>query len=488
MSQVLSKQEIFDRIAALPLPEQEAALDLALEIYEPGASPKGLGAARPQNDDELKTFLSDTFGVRLPDTKVCPNHGTPFRAFADAYFARSPVAVWKASRGFGGKSYMLALLGLTEAVTLGADVNVLGGSGEQSENVHRYMNKWWNEPNAPRHMLASDPAQRVTRLAKGNEVRALMASSKSVRGPHPQRLRLDEADEVEVKILDAAMGQPMGGRGIAKQTVMSSTHQYPDGTMTEILKRAAERGWPVYEWCYHESSAADGWLSAEEIESKRGDVTDVMWRAEYDLQEPSPEDRAILTDKVEACFQKRLGEFRGYLGEYVEVEAPVRGATYATGVDWAKKRHFTIIDTLRTDVRPMRRVAWLRTGRLAWPMMIAKLDERVERYSGPACHDATGIGDVVDDYQNANAEPVILTGQARSDVFTQYIAAIEHDAIESPDIQYAKGEHKFVTNDDLSGSGHPPDSLVAGALAYRASTRKIIPEDEDAYSSGWREY
>jgi hypothetical protein len=52
-----------------------------------------------------------------------------------------------------------------------------------------------------------------------------MASQKSIRGPHPQRLRIDEADDVALGLLDAAMGQPMSKPGIAKQTVFSGTHQ-----------------------------------------------------------------------------------------------------------------------------------------------------------------------------------------------------------------------------------------------------------------------
>lgn len=397
----------------------------------------------------------------MPDTQVCSNHSTPFRAFADAYFARFGVTVWKASRGLGGKSYLLALLGHCEAETLNAEVTILGGSGEQALRVLEYLQKLSGD---------QENTKRRTDYSGGGRVSALMASSKSARGPHPQRMRLDEVDEMELAILDAAMGQPMSGQGVAKQTVMSSTHHYPNRTFTEMVRRAKEKGWPMYEWCYKETSAEpDGWLSLEEIESKRGEVTDAMWQAEYDLQEPSPEGRAILSEAVDDCFKKSLGEFEGALGRDVIIEEPKAGATYSTGADWAKKKDFTVIDTFRTDCRPMRRVAWVRLGRMAWPMMIAKFDERVKKYPGRACHDATGLGDVVGDYQAVNAEGVILSGQTRADVFTKYIAALEGRSIESPVIRYCEGEHRYCTNDDLTGSGHPPDSFVAGALAYRAS-------------------
>jgi hypothetical protein len=426
--------------------------------------------ATPRTDQELKNLLRDRYQVVIPDVQVCPNHCTPFRAFADAFFARYGVTVWKASRGLGGKSYLLALLGHIEADLLTADVTILGGSGEQALRVIEYLQKLSDD---------EENTARRTKYASGGRVTALMASSKSARGPHPQRMRLDEVDEMELLILDAAMGQPMGTPKIAKQTVMSSTHHYPDATFTEVVKRAGEKGWPIYEWCYKESSAQpDGWLTQEEIESKRGEVTDSMWKAEYDLQEPSPEDRAILPEKVDACFKESLGRFEGELNRVVEIEPPIKGARYATGCDWAKKKHFTVIDTFRTDIRPMKRVAWQRTGRLPWPMMIAKFDAQVRKYPGAACHDATGIGDAPEDYKTVEAEPVILVGQTRADVFTQYIAAIEHEAIESPKIRYCEAEHRYCTNDDLKGSGHPPDSFVAGALAYRAASIKEI-EDLD---------
>jgi hypothetical protein len=421
---------------------------------------------QPQNDQQLKQYLRSSYNIVIPDIQVCPNHCTPFRAFSDAYFARYGVTVWEASRGFGGKSYLLALLSHTEADTLGAEVSLLGGSGEQSARVLEYLQKWSS---------AEDNVQRRTRYKSGGLVTALMASSKSARGPHPQRMRLDEVDEMDLAILDAAMGQPMGTPIIAKQTVMSSTHHYADATFTEVKRRAEEKGWPIQEWCYKETSVQpDGWLSLEEIESKRGEVTASMWQAEYDLQEPSPEGRAILPEAVDACFRKELGEYAGEMGREIIIEEPVEGGTYATGADWAKKKDHTVIDTLRTDVRPLRRVAWARYQRMSWPMMIAKFDQRVAKYPGGACHDATGLGDVVNDYQEADARGVILTGQRRADVFTKYIAAMEDRAIVSAAIRYCEGEHRYCTNEDLTGSGHPPDSFVAGAMAYKASQSRDL--------------
>jgi hypothetical protein len=349
-------------------------------------------------------------------------------------------------------------------------VRVLGGSGEQSENVHRYCREFWQYRSAPRQLLASDPIKRATRLVWGNSIEALMASQRSVRGPHPQRLRLDEIDTMDMAIFDAAMGQPMqGDSGIPAQTVASSTHQYADGTMTKVLGRAAEMNWPVYEWCYKESSEPHGWLLNSEIERKRGEVTAVMWNVEYDLQEPSPESRAISTEHVRRMFDKGLGNWEGRPGEYLELEPPQENARYSTGADWARKVDWTVITTIRTDCRPMRIVAFERCQRLPWPVMVRKLDDRMRRYRGRGMHDGTGLGDVVEGYLTTGVTPFIMVGRARSDLLSEYISAIERDEILSPHIRFMEAEHRLASVDDVYGSGHLPDSIAAGALAYRAS-------------------
>src|SRR3982750_4551276 len=90
----------------------------------------------PQDDDELWWTVFGLWGYRIPRVAVCPGHVAPFTAFCDAYFARSTTAIWKASRGLGGKSRTLGILGLTEAALLGCEVSILGGSSAQSLNVH----------------------------------------------------------------------------------------------------------------------------------------------------------------------------------------------------------------------------------------------------------------------------------------------------------------------------------------------------------------
>jgi hypothetical protein len=434
-------------------------------------------------DEELFAFVEHTWGIHIPDVQVCENHSTPARAFAEAYFARAPMSVWMASRGFGGKSHLLALLTLTEAVTLPANANILGGSGIQSQRVLEHMAAFWMYKDAPRSLLASEPAKKETRLKNGAKIEALMASQRSVRGPHPQRLRLDEIDELDLALFDASMGQTLSKNGIKTQTVMSSTRQYTNGTMATILQRAAEKNWPVHEWCYRESMQPHGWLSPEDVAQKQTEVTTAMWNAEYELQEPSPGSRAIQPDKVAAMFKAELGEFAGDLHEYIEIEAPVPGAKYSTGADWARKQDYTEIITFRIDVNPARLVAFLRTGRLDWPIMVGFYNSRVQRYPGQAFHDGTGIGDVVSSLFTVPATGVIMVGRARADLLTNYIAAIEHGEIEAPLIRSLKSEHQYASHEDVYASGdghHLPDGIAAGALAWMGNKFKPWTEDEMA--------
>lgn len=431
----------------------------------------------PQNDDELWWAVATLFGVEMPRVRVCPGHRSPFEAFADSFFARYPVTVWKASRGFGGKSQTLATLAMAESTLLRAGVTVLGGSSFQSLRVHEVMGEIWDYPLAPTSLLAKDPTKFDTKFIHGGYVRALMASQKSVRGPHPQRLRLDEIDEMDIEILDASLGQPMSTQTLTSQITMSSTHQYPDRTMSAILARAHEKGWPVYEWCYRETMEPHGWLPLDAVQRKKQEVSTHMWETEYDLQEPSFEGRAIDSDAVNRMFGFGRPEVARVPGEdgqdYIFEEYDPLGY-YITGVDWAKEKDWTIIDTFRVDCTPWRRVAWRRLGRRPWPVMVDAVNKRCIQYDSHLVHDGTGVGNVVNDYLEVKATSFVMTGRKRTELFSDYITAIENDELSSPMIDFAFSEHKFASIDSLFGRQHPPDSVVAGAMAWSGRQKQII--------------
>ena len=264
--------------------------------------------------------------------------------------------------------------------------------------------------------------------------------------------------------------------------------------MTEVLRRAAKNGWPVYEWCWRETSAGEtGWLSQTEVEMKRLSVTAAMWAVEYDLQEPSPQSRAIDPQKIQVMFDY-ANTIEAAPGRYYEIEPPVwlcscpgretyqpgrceicgterKLASYATGADWARKQDYTVIVTLRTDVRPTRLVAFYRAQRYPWPEMVRQFEYQVQRYDSIAGHDATGLGDVITGYMGVRAEAVVLSGRLRQDILTSYIAAIENGELYAPAIQPLEGEHRYASVDDLYGAGHLPDTICAMSIAYWIGSR-----------------
>ena len=422
----------------------------------------------------------------------CEGHVAPAQALLDALRARNSVVLWIASRGFGGKTFLLALLAAANAILFETDVIILGGSGQQSLRVVERLHRSFAAGHMPRDWLASAPGLTKTTFAWGNTIQALKASQTAVRGAHPTRLLLDEIDEMELRILEAAQGQPMDRDGVRAQTVMSSTHQHPDGTVTAMRRRAADLGWPVYEWCYRETLKPHGWLTEGQVVRKQAELSRTMWAVEYELQEPSAEGRAIDPAAVERMFDATLGThipagdlehtWRGQPGPPPERAWPdPAGAWYCIGVDWAQQRHYTVAVVVRCDTTPLQVVAVYRIQRRPWPEMTERVGALLDEFPGPATHDATGAGSAIGEFPalapHDQLQGVTLVGRVRTDLFRNYIGVIERHEIVCPRIDVFYTEHLYCGEDNLFGSGHPPDTVVAMALAYHAFKTGRQPGD-----------
>jgi hypothetical protein len=459
----------------------------------------------PQDREMLWYVVKVLFGVTIPRTPVCPDHCTPFQAFADAYFRECTLpghegptsrAIWHASRGLAGKSYNMSTLGLTLAYVDGADITILGGSLSQSSNVHEYMTKAMDYEGIPDAMTVDQTATKI-KLSNAGRIRPLPASQRNVRGPHPSILLIDEADEMDLDIYDAALGQPLPqrnylGRTVDTFTVVSSTWQNADGTFTEILRRADEKGQPVYRWCYKESSnPVDGWLKPHTIEDKRAEISAEMWRVEYELGEPSIGNRAFDGDAIDAAFSLKfkpedaVGEGKGYIEhklgkdfeEYRFVEHERLG-DYIAGADWAKEQDKTIIWVARLFPDGKRELVYfMRVNRRPYPQMIGFLNKAVRYYRVPVkgvWHDSTGLGNVVNDYLDVRARPFPMTGDKRAKLLSDYVNAIEKGVWRIPKIPSAYFEHKYCRTGDLYTTKedyHLPDTVCAAALAEYAAKR-----------------
>jgi hypothetical protein len=433
----------------------------------------------PQTDMELYQLVRAVWGVTIP-MYTCgnPEHTAPFKAFADAYFNRGEsITLWHGSRGLSGKSFMLSILGITKAFFRGSDVNLLGGSLAQSTNIHEHMRAALDYKNAPRYMIDKEANTQIklTNLAK---IRPLTASQKTVRGPHPQTLLLDEIDEMDQEILDAALGQPMPqknwlGEIIQPYTVLCSTWQNPEGTFTEMKRRWEAKKRPTVQWCYEcTSNEIDGWLSKETIRMKREEIPVEMWRTEYDLGEPAIGNRAFDYLAVEDTWSLPFTPIEESVSkdfeEYV-FEKPIHNGIYIAAADWGKDKDYTVITVMRMDVFPYKLVYYMRVNRRPYPQMIGWFNKAINDYSAEAIHDATGVGNAVNDYVDVRARKFVMTGEKRSNMLTEYVAAVERGLFKHPKVQSAYIEMKYCRTGDLyetSKDYHLPDTVSSMALAW----------------------
>lgn len=464
----------------------------------------------PQNDDELWWAVRAAWGIQIPRIRVCQHHDTPFEAFSHAYFARNQQAMWLGSRGFSGKTFTMSLLGLTEMCFLGAEVSVLGGSGAQAIRVQASMNQLWHSPSSPKHLLKKVPTKFETELTNGGNARTLMASQNSVRGPHPSRLRIDEIDEAELEIIQAALGQTMrkkslvsGVGQIETNTVFSSTHTYPDGPVTYFKKDFQEKGFPVFQWCYKETEKKsisppnskhqfyDGWLDPEEVERKRVEIPIQMWRNEYDILEPNFEGRAIDEEAVEKMFDPQWDIKDGKEGYFYRFINPRKDRDYVTGVDWAQRKDYTVIITWDSTVLPWKMAAFEKINRRPWPAMVGRLNKRWAEYGGMVVSDSLGIGNVINEYiefppgaLRSHLVEFQMAGRVRSDMITECVQGVENGDFLAPRVKSMYDDFRFVTPENLYNIGtssHLPDTIAATALAWTVR-RKLKKRDTKVVS------
>jgi hypothetical protein len=156
----------------------------------------------PRTKDQLAVYCATVLNNKFPyprsKDKYCieNNHMSPLDALWGAYSEQDPFSIWYAMRG-SGKTRALAILGWLESVFKpNCWTTVLGGSLEQSIKAVSYTNELWNMQTVThlrnKLLVNGQVAGRGFKTTHGSQFQALAASTKSIRGPHPQKLRLDE--------------------------------------------------------------------------------------------------------------------------------------------------------------------------------------------------------------------------------------------------------------------------------------------------------
>src|SRR3954471_15310614 len=128
--------------------------------------------------------------------------------------------IMKGPRG-GGKSKMLGALGFVKWYLQLRNIIDMGGSLQQAEGVYTYFTGHIFASEAIANSLPDEPTMLRTKTDKGNYFRAVAASQKQVRGPHPDNLFVDEACEVKDELILSAM--PMVDSSSHPLVAMTST-------------------------------------------------------------------------------------------------------------------------------------------------------------------------------------------------------------------------------------------------------------------------
>lgn len=151
----------------------------------------------------------------------------------------------KGPRG-GGKTKFMGAFGFAEWLLRVRDIVVLGGSLVQAQNVYNYFVDHVYAQEAIVGALPDEPTMSKTETDRGNYLKAVAASPKAVRGPHPNSLMIDEACEAKDEIIDSAL--PMVTSSVAPLVVMTSTFHKIFGKFQEVWDAAPQMGYVRFSW------------------------------------------------------------------------------------------------------------------------------------------------------------------------------------------------------------------------------------------------
>jgi hypothetical protein len=261
------------------------------------------------SDDDLLDFIYVTWGLKIPRARVCPEHTPPAQYICDSFFERTKDSICWANRG-GGKTLNGALVTwLDEVFKPKCETKILGGSGEQSLRMYNHIDKLVTQPFE--RLVDGEVLKTQTKMAHGGSIQILTASTKSVRGPHPQKLKLDEIDEFDDKIYEAALLIPKTAAGIEASVQIYSTMHKAYGLMNRVVSDAAENGYQLYKWCVFDviekcvgrecglcelwedcqgrGKDADGYYKIEDAISEKRKLSRETWEAEALCKMPSQE-------------------------------------------------------------------------------------------------------------------------------------------------------------------------------------------------------
>lgn len=281
-------------------------------------------SVKPTDRDWLWNWTHCYTGVRIARNAVCSGHCAPFDPYADQCLLRPAVTLTIGSRG-SGKSFNAALgTHVTSRFNKHSKTRVLGGSAAQSQQIYDALKAialdgigpLGNDEDTISSLLTSE-----ARYRNGSEVKILACSTRSVRGPHVQTLKLDEVDEIPDDLRNAALGMCMAKNGLSAAIDMTSTWHNVGGPMTALVERAQSGEFPLYRFCAFE-------VLERCPESRSGKYLEncpqcplFKYCHEERLGDPSKPPKAKISDghySIDALIQKlTLGSERIFAADYL---------------------------------------------------------------------------------------------------------------------------------------------------------------------------
>jgi hypothetical protein len=313
----------------------------------------------------------------------------------------------KGPRG-GGKSKILGALGFVKWLLKCLSIVDMGGSLQQAQGVYNYFVGHIFAQPAVVAVLPAEPTMKETKTDKGNYFRAVAASPKAVRGPHPDNLFIDEACETKNELILDAM--PMVNTSAHSQVVATSTFHKIFGWFQETWDRADELGWVRLSWDSFDVCAVfdpaiwrderlrreipdfsidqagknslehraggrtgdpEGWIPvANLIQAWREKTTIDYFDVEYMGTRPSSEGMVNDPEDVDACTIEEIGPYAyrenaatagGLDWGFSGMTAWVAGMAYKDGIvvqlqnrNWSQVRSGVIIEDIVEDVLAFR--------------------------------------------------------------------------------------------------------------------------------------
>jgi hypothetical protein len=187
--------------------------------------------------------------------RICNNtdHSAPFDILADIILERTYDYVLWTNRS-GSKTYLFGgfVTWFKSCTKRLFDTKILAGSEHQALLSYQAISDFWRLTDLQDEYIKGDMLVSRALWQNGSRVGILPASKKSVRGPHPQNLLLDEVDEIDGDVYDSALSMPQSKYGHPAITAMFSTNHNIGGQMDVAIKQATEKGTKVYKYCVWE--------------------------------------------------------------------------------------------------------------------------------------------------------------------------------------------------------------------------------------------